>query len=127
MRRTPWEPLESNFYDEVHAYEVIEHCSGQQGDEESFFAFFSEIHRILKPDGILLATVPAGIWAWADPGHRRVITYETLCFLSQEQYAKQVGRTPMTDYRHIYKADFEWVAKKDAEFQIQFALRAIKG
>lgn len=125
--RIPWEPLESNFYDEVHAYEVIEHCSGQQGDEQSFFAFFSEVYRILKPGGALLATVPAGVWTWSDPGHRRAITWETLSFLSQAEYDKQVGHTPMTDYRHIYKADFRCMWVNELDNQFQFILQAIKG
>src|SRR3546814_9594459 len=69
----PW-PVESDVFDEVHAYEVLEHL-GSQGDFRSFFAHFGEIYRALKDGGILFATVPAwdSVWAWADPSHRRVI------------------------------------------------------
>lgn len=127
LREIPWRPLESNFYDEVHAYEVIEHVTGKQGDEEQFFNFFNEVYRILKPDGALFATVPAGKWTWADPGHGRVITFDTLAFLSQTEYEHQVGRTPMTDYRSIYTGDFKCIWINETEVQFQFVLQAIKG
>lgn len=101
-------PFEDNTFDEIHAYEVLEH-TGQQGDWRFFFAQFSEFWRILKPDGVLLATSPDADsrWAWGDPGHTRVMSPESLTFLSQRQYTSQVGVTPMTDYRFVYKADFE--------------------
>src|SRR3546814_2447416 len=45
----PW-PVESDVFDEVHAYEVLEHL-GSQGDFRSFFAHFGEIYRALKVGG----------------------------------------------------------------------------
>jgi SAM-dependent methyltransferase len=101
-------PFEDNTFDEVHAYEVLEH-TGQQGDWRFFFAQFSEFWRILKPDGVLLGTSPDGKsnWGWGDPGHTRIISPEAFTFLVQPQYTKQIGVTPMTDYRFVYKADFE--------------------
>jgi len=108
---TPW-PFADNSYDEIHAYEVLEHL-GQQGDYESFFATFEEIYRILKPGGFLLATTPRwdSVWAWGDPGHTRIISEGSLVFLDQTRY----GRPPMTDYRGIYKGDLrvEEIAKTD--------------
>lgn len=101
-------PFADNQFDEIHAYEVLEH-TGQQGDWRFFFAQFSEFWRILKPGGYLMGTSPAPgcPWAWGDPGHTRIMSREAFTFLNQEQYTSQVGRTPMTDYRHVYKADFE--------------------
>lgn len=100
-------PFEDEEFDEIHAYEVLEHL-GTQGDWRSFFEEFSEYARILKPGGKFYATVPMwnSVWAWGDPGHTRIINAGTLSFLNQEQYKQQVGKTSMTDYRHIYKASF---------------------
>ena len=122
-------PTPDDYYDEIHAYQILEHI-GQQGDYRTFFAHFSEFWRILKPQGIFAASVP--MWntdgAWGDPGHRRVITAMTLSFLSQEQYEQQVGVTQMTDYRDIYKANFRsesaWLS--DGDQTLNFVLRAVK-
>lgn len=95
-------------FDEIHAYEVLEHC-GAQGDWRFFFAQFEELWRILKPGGKLIFSVPAptSVWVWGDPGHTRMIHPEQMGFLSQANYAAQVGKTAMTDYRHVYSADFK--------------------
>lgn len=99
-------PFEDDSFDEIHAYEVLEH-TGHQGDWRFFFAQFSEFWRVLRPCGVLAGTSPASgsPWLWGDPGHTRAITPECFLFLDQLQYA-QVGKTPMTDYRGIYRADF---------------------
>ena len=120
-------PFDDNTFDEIHAYEVLEHC-GKQGDWRFFFAQFSELHRILKPGGLLVASVPMwdSPWAWGDPGHTRVITQGSLAFLSQKVYAQEIGKTTLTDYRHVYKADFDAVAFHDTEHTFGFILKAIK-
>lgn len=120
-------PFEGNTFDEVHAYEVLEHI-GQQGDYRAFFAQFEEFHRILKPGGFFCGTCPSyqSMWAWGDPSHTRVITSGTLLFLSQAEYKRQVGKTPMSDFRSIYKADFEIVHCDEDEEGLRFALKAIK-
>lgn len=118
---------QDNTYDEIHAYEVLEHI-GAQGDYKTFFAQFTEFHRILKPNGFFFATCPAWFssWAWGDPSHTRVITAGTLAFLSQEQYRIQVGKTPMSDFRRIYQADFECVFVQEAGESLLFVLMAVK-
>jgi SAM-dependent methyltransferase len=120
-------PFDDNTFDEIHAMDVLEHL-GQQGDYKAFFAQFSELHRIIKPAGIICGLVPAwdSPWAFGDPGHTRVITRGTLLFLSQKFYADEVGVTNATDYRHIYKGDFELVAENEGEHQYGFVLKAIK-
>lgn len=121
-------PFPDNEFDEVHAYEVLEHL-GRQGDYKSFFAQFSEIWRILKPGGYLLATVPSpsSEWVWGDPGHTRKISPGSLVFLSQRQYREQIGYTPMTDYRSVYKADFDLHSCGEISETFWFILRAEKG
>ena len=120
-------PFGDNEFDEIHAYEVLEHC-GTQGDYKFFFAQFSEFWRILKPGGHLLATCPSrhSAWAWGDPSHTRVFQPEQLVFLSQEEYVRQVGVTPMSDFRSIYKADFKSCVFQDDGESFWFVLKALK-
>jgi len=121
-------PFSNDTLDEIHAYEVLEHC-GKQGDWKFFFAQFEEFWRILKPDGLFFATVPhwQGVWAWGDPSHTRVIPTASLVFLNQPQYTAQVGITPMSDFRSFYRADFDILhTHEDKELGTQFVLKAIK-
>jgi len=120
-------PFEDNTFDEIHAYEVLEH-TGQQGDYKFFFAQFTEFWRILKPNGYLFATCPAwnSIWAWGDPSHTRVLQHVQLNFLSQKEYTSQIGKTRMTDFRDIYTADFEKVYDNTTEEAFAFVIQAVK-
>lgn len=120
-------PFADDSFDEIHAYDVLEH-TGRQGDWRFFFAQWSDFWRILRPNGLFFAKVPAhdSVWAWADPGHTRIILEETLIFLSQAQYQQQVGKTAMTDYRPYYNADFEILVTTTKSQTLVFVLRAIK-
>jgi SAM-dependent methyltransferase len=126
LNRTPW-PFQDNQFDEVHAYEVLEHL-GQQGDYRSFFAHFEVIWRILKPGGYLLASTPSwdGIWAWSDPGHTRIISEGSLVFLDRERYATKDGANPMTDYRFCYRGDFTLEGMRTQNDSLYFVLKARK-
>lgn len=126
LERLPY-PFKNEQFAEIHAYEVLEH-TGQQGDYKFFFAQFSEFWRILKPMGLLCATTPSwdNKWAWGDPSHKRIINEGSLIFLSQAEYGKQVGVTSMSDYRRIYKANFEMRMAEHREGSFMFMLQAIK-
>lgn len=121
--------LQESLFDEIHAYEVLEHL-GQLGDEVSYFSHFSEIWRILKPDGFLCGTVPSRYspWLWGDPSHRRLINNESLSFLDQDNYKQLDGLkpSPMSDFRRIYTADFKIVERQDNHKQFFFILQAVK-
>lgn len=117
-------------FDEIHAYEVLEHL-GEQGHIPQFFNTFIGIWHLLKPGGVLFASVPhwQSEWAWGDPSHRRVITPGSLQFLCKAEYAKQLGKTPMSDFRSdLGPANFEIVnvaTPPGAPSVLYFALRAI--
>ena len=119
-------PFPDDSADEIHAYEVLEHC-GTQGDYKFFFAQWSDFWRVLKPAGVFLGTVPlpTSVWAWGDPSHTRVIPKESFVFLSQPQYC-QVGKTAMSDFRSIYKADFDIIHLHENGDVLEFALQAVK-
>ncbi len=57
-------PFESASFDAIHAYEVLEH-TGRQGDWRFFFAQFSELWRLLRPGGYLVASTPLATSPWA--------------------------------------------------------------
>jgi SAM-dependent methyltransferase len=121
-------PFDDNTFDEIHAYEVLEHC-GSQGDWKFFFDQFTEFHRILKPNGLFIGSVPTAEspWAFGDPGHKRIFAPGLLVFLDQEEYAKQVGNGHMADYRSYYSADFKRLGVQSTPLQVLFALQARKG
>ncbi len=95
-------PFGNKEFDEIHAYEVLEHV-GQQGDWRGFFREFREYWRILKPGGSLIGTSPGrdSAWTWGDPGHTRVICLEPLAFLQKDHYTHLETGKPVntTDYR----------------------------
>lgn len=120
-------PFADDSFDEIHAYEVLEHV-GRQGDYEFFFAQFSDFWRILKPNGVLIGTcpLPTSVWAFGDPSHTRIVPKENFVFLDQTEYIRQVGKTAMSDFRYLYKADFAPVHLSERGESLGFVLAAVK-
>lgn len=120
-------PFADDSADEIHAYDVMEHL-GAQGDWRWFFAQWADIWRVLRPDGFFCGISPhwQSQWAWGDPGHTRIVGAEQLVFLDQEEYSKQVGQTPMTDYRFCYKADFRRTFQQEQSGAFIYILQAVK-
>lgn len=112
---TQWVKIPDSMFDEVHAYEVLEHF-GDQGNATHFFDTFSEIYRILKPGGYLIGSTPAlhSPWLWGDPSHKRVILPESLAFLDRQIIAhNRRAKTSMSDFSALWQGDFEITSRID--------------
>lgn len=121
-------PFPDSHFAEIHAYEVLEHI-GAQGDFHAFFGQFYEFWRVLKHGGLMVITVPkhTSPWAWGDPGHTRILPLESFYFLSQKIYQDEVGKTSITDYRGVWKGNFEILTYTDGyEHSLGVILKAIK-
>ena len=117
------EELKDDSFDEIHAYEVLEHL-GRQGDVGSFFLSFFPFWLALKPNGLLCGTCPSlsSPWLWGDPGHRRAITQGSLPFLDRTFYPGP----PSSDYRRVNPCDFRTRWVHDDGSRLCFVLEAVK-
>jgi SAM-dependent methyltransferase len=71
LNKTPY-PFKSNTFDKIYASHVLEHLDGD------WFKILSELHRILKKDGILYVEVPHFTSAIAFiENHRRFFRYRS--------------------------------------------------
>jgi SAM-dependent methyltransferase len=82
-------PFESDSVDTVYLRHVIEHFAFDDSGR-----ILSEVHRILRPGGIVHIRVPHAfsIAAWADPTHRTSFTYGSARFFdasSPKAYYKE--------------------------------------
>ncbi len=106
-------PFNSEYFDELAAYDVLEHL-GRQGDWKGFFEEFAEYWRILKPGGLFGILVPTGPDYLADPGHTRFFSIDWFRFLNQNWYAAALAKgEQVTDYRWFWKHSFETVAAEN--------------
>lgn len=114
-------------YDEIHAYELLEHL-GSQGEYKEFFRLMMDVWKLLKPNGYFCATTPSRYspWLWGDPGHRRAILPQTLIFLDRTEYTRQLGHTAMSDYRAWFGGDFRIHHSTDDRTTHSFILQAMK-
>ncbi len=96
-------------YDEIHAYEVLEHF-GRQGDYRGFFNTFHSFHMALKPGGLLIGSCPMPEHTFrSDPGHTRVISSSTLSFLTKKHY-ERLGKIVTSDYRRFVDPHW-WICR----------------
>src|SRR5688500_7458384 len=76
-------PFETNFADEIHFYHVLEHLDDP-------VAKLEEIHRILKPGGVLHMRVPhfSSNGAFTDITHKRPFSYFSFnCFVEGDYHS----------------------------------------
>jgi predicted SAM-dependent methyltransferase len=78
LSRSPW-PLPSDWFEVVHAYDVVEHV-------DDVVAFFEEVHRVSAPGGIVHVTVPhfSCANAFTDPTHRHYFGLQSFDYLTGE-------------------------------------------
>lgn len=108
-------PFDDEQFDELGAYDVLEHI-GKQGDWRGFFDEFAEYHRILKPGGTFGIIVPIGNDYHADPGHTRFFSASWFLFLDQDKYAERLAEgVPVTDYRWYWKKQFDTLLMENIE------------
>lgn len=100
-------PFDDNTFDEIGAYDVLEHI-GRQGDWRGWFDEMAEYHRILKPGGQFGILVPIGADAFADPGHTRFFGQNHFGMLNQQFYSDNLAKgLQVADYRFYWKLNFD--------------------
>lgn len=116
-------PFPDNTFDEMGAYDVLEHL-GRQGDWKGYFTEFAEYWRILKPGGQFGIIVPINKDALADPGHTRFFSPTWFGFLSQSFYEENLRKgAPVTDYRWAWKRNFEILHLEENAHHLGVVLR----
>lgn len=118
-------PFMEDEFDEIHAYEILEHL-GTQGDWKFFLAQFDEFARVLKHDGFMMISFPKWNkkWAWGDPGHTRVLQPEMFQFLDRDHVAEFAESTAISDYRPFFKSNWKIVHVTDVnEFCVGIVLQ----
>jgi len=102
-------PYGDETFDEIHAYEIIEHY-GLQGDFRGFFREFGEFWRILKPEGLMMISCPMwdSPWSIGDPGHCRIFAKQSFSWLVEDHYTQidDGSGSACTDYRAF--VDEKW-------------------
>jgi hypothetical protein len=79
VQRRPW-PLPSDWFREIHAYDVLEHT-------EDVVAFMEEAHRVAADDALLVVTVPhfSSANAFTDPTHRHYFGASSFDYFTGQQ------------------------------------------
>jgi len=116
-------PFKDQEFDEMGAYDVLEHI-GRQGDWKGYFDEFAEYWRILKPGGLFGVIVPVGVDVLADPGHTRFFSKNYFGFLTQKFYTENLdaGRS-VTDYRWYISRWWEIVHGEENAHHLSVLLR----
>ncbi len=106
-------PYEANYFESVSAYDLLEHIPRQMIDYSSgkirfpFIELMTDIHRVLKPQGIFLALTPAypSKEAFQDPSHVNILTEDTHSyFCGETPHASRYGFGGRFDAISVFRA-----------------------
>ena len=118
-------PWEDSSFDEIHAYEVLEHC-GRQGDAQFFFGQMNEFYRILKAGGYFMATVPTwdSLEMWGAPDHTRALPPQIFQYCNRKFVETTVKRPMGGDYRDLLgRMNFEIAGVEEEKEHCGIVLR----
>ena len=121
-------PFEDNFFDAILAKDILEHL-------QKPWLLLKEIHRIMKDDGIIIASVPMpkSDIVWSDYTHLRGFTKECIETLFRDSqydviYVKKMGDIPF--FRRFglseYIPNFLEIPPMNYFFGITFEIKAKK-
>ncbi|MBN1162194.1 class I SAM-dependent methyltransferase [Patescibacteria group bacterium] len=81
-------PFPDAHADEIHMYHVLEHLDDP-------IAVMEEVHRILKPGGILYLRVPhfSSLYAWGDITHKRAYSLNAFDIFDESTRLRDLGYT----------------------------------
>jgi SAM-dependent methyltransferase len=103
-------PLETGRFEEVLAVDFLEHIPPPR----TIFVM-NEIHRVLRPGGVLRAHVPEapGITAFQDPTHQSFWNSETFTYFvaghhRREVYGTSYGVTAAFELRQLKRRRHKW-------------------
>ena len=84
--------LSDNSVDEIHSYHLLEHLDDLEG-------FLREVHRVLKPGGQKIGTVPhfANPFFYSDYTHKNTFGLYSFSYFTKERYLRRVVPTFYND------------------------------
>ncbi len=79
LEDTPWSMFNDNTFDKIYAHHVLEHV-------DNFISIIEEIHRVLRPGGLLIVTGPYYMHkdTFTDPTHKRGFTTKTMQYFEPD-------------------------------------------
>ncbi len=97
-------PFSDEYFEEILAKDVLEHL-------DKITDVIKELHRILKPRGILKINVPhfSSYSVWLDPTHYRAFTYDTFSYFCSDTSANFYR---LRDHEHLFPFKFRKIKRK---------------